>query len=272
MTKILAFHGKKDSGKNTLCNFIHGYQLKAFGLIDDFDISDEGKLFVTMAIKEENGKIIKSKGEIDITRMDIEFAIWAMDNIWPFVKHYAFATPLKEMLIGLFNIPKELLYGTNEEKNQLTQYKWEDMPVKIKGKTGFMSGREFMQYFGTDIARKIYSDIWVDRLTKDIVAEQPMLAVISDLRFQNELDAIQKIDGKVIKLTRSISNDSHESENAIVDSSQFDAIIDNQNMTIEESCQTLAKLIDEWGWANGEIVLPQPQSQSHSKKFTTSVK
>jgi len=271
MTQILAFSGKKQSGKNTLCNFIHGYQLKSYNLIDAFEIADTGQLVVETSVREENGKISKGKGQVDITRLDIEFAVWAMDNIWPFVKHYAFATALKEMCVGLFNLPKELVYGTDDQKNQLTQYKWEDMPVKVKGKSGFLTGREFMQYFGTEICRKVYPDIWTDRLIKDIQAEEPNLAVISDARFENEIKAVQNAGGKVIRLTRTIEGeDYHESELALDNYDGFDAIIDTQNLGIEQSCQELIKILDGWSWFDSKQAMPPIEKPV--RKSTMSIK
>lgn len=270
MTQILAFSGKKQSGKNTLCNFLHGYQLRSFGIIDGFDITPSGELIVDTLIRDEYGKEKKGKGAIDITRMDIEFAIWAMDNVWPFVKHYAFATALKEILIGLFEIPKEMVYGTDEQKDQFTQYKWENMPVKVKGKSGFMTGREFMQYFGTDICREMYSDIWTNRTIKDIVQEESKFSIISDARFENEIEAVQKSGGKVIRLTRSVKGkDIHKSELALDNYAGFDAVIDNQNMTIEESCQHLVQLIDEWGWMSKENIAPIREVSPTAKRQST---
>jgi hypothetical protein len=270
MTKILAFSGKKQSGKNTLSNFIHGYQLKSYNLIESFEIADSGELVVETSVREENGKISKGKGQIDITRIDIEFAVWAMDNIWPFVKHYAFATALKEVSIGLFNLPKESVYGTNEQKNVPTQYRWEDMPVKVKGKSGFMTGREFMQYVGTDICRKIYPDIWTDRLIKDVIAEESNLAVISDARFENEIKAVQNAGGKVIRLTRSVTGeDFHESELALDNYGGFDAVIDTHNLNIEQSCQELVKILGGWGWFDSQIAVPSAPTK---KPTTMSIK
>lgn len=255
MGQILAFSGKKQSGKNTLCNFLHGYQLKSYSMIDGFEVASTGELIIETSIKEENGKISKGKGQIDITRIDIEFVVWAMDNIWPFVKHYSFATALKEMAIGLFNINKDLVYGSNEQKNGFTQYTWEQMPTKVKGKTGLMTGREFMQYFGSEICRKIYPDIWTDRLIKDIKAEEPNLAIVSDARFENEIKAIQEAGGKVIRLTRTVDGDHHESETALDDYKGFDAIIDTQNLNIEQSCEKLIEIIDNWGWFDTKILV-----------------
>ena len=274
MAQILAFSGKKGSGKNTLCNFLHGYQLKSFGIIDEFEITDEGELVIETLVRDEQGKEKKGKGLVDITRTDIEFAMWAMDNVWPFVKHYAFATALKEILIGLFDIPKEMVYGADEQKDQFTQYKWENMPVKVKGKSGFMTGRELMQYFGTDICREMYSDIWTNRTIKDIIQEESKFSVISDARFENEIEAVQKSGGKVIRLTRSVKGkDTHKSELALDNYDGFDAVIDNQNMTIEESCKRLIQLIDEWGWMSKENIAPARESAPTAKRqFTTSIK
>jgi hypothetical protein len=272
MTQILAFSGKKQSGKNTLCNFIHGYQLKSYNLIDSFEIADTGELVIETSVREESGKISKGKGQIDITRLDIEFAVWAMDNIWPFVKHYAFATALKEVGIGLFDIPRENVYGTDEQKNALTKYKWEDMPTKVKGKTGFLTGREFMQYFGTDICRKIYPDIWTDRMIKDIEAEKPNLAVVSDARFENEIKAIQNAGGKVIRLTRCVGGvDNHVSELDLDNYEGFDAVIDTQNLNIEDSCKRLLEILDEWKWFENKVELPAGIKPS-KKPSTMSIK
>jgi hypothetical protein len=269
---MLAFSGKKQSGKNTLCNFLHGQQLRAFGIIDGFEITTDGELVVDTILRDESGKDTRGKGFIDITRIDLEFAVWAMDSVWPFVKHYAFATALKEILIALFDIPKEMVYGTDEQKDQLTQYKWENMPVKVKGKSGFMTGREFMQYFGTDICREMYSDIWINRTLKDIAQEESKFSIISDARFENEIEAVQKAGGKVIRLTRSLKGkDIHKSELSLDNYNGFDAIIDNQNMTIEESCQELTKILEEWGWSTSELILAN-QEESSRRQTVTSIK
>ena len=42
--KILVISGKKQSGKSSLSNFIHGYQMLKNGVIKDFDLSDAGEL------------------------------------------------------------------------------------------------------------------------------------------------------------------------------------------------------------------------------------
>ena len=44
MTRILAFAGRKQSGKNSACAFLHGYQMRCHHLIKGFNIDDKGRL------------------------------------------------------------------------------------------------------------------------------------------------------------------------------------------------------------------------------------
>lgn len=272
MTNILAFAGTKQAGKNTLCNFLHGYFLKSFKIIDGFEISTDGQLVIETLVRDVNGKEEVGKGLIDITRTDIEFAIWAMDNMWPFIKQYAFATALKELASALFNIPRENLFGTDDQKNELSSYNWEDMPTKVKGKSGPMTYREFMQYFGTNICRKIYPDIWTQRTIKDILAEESLYSIITDARFPNEVDAVKKAGGKVIKLTRTTSEDTHDSETALDEYEDYDAVIDNRDMTIQESCESLINILDSWEWIPKEIIIPKPETAKINRERFTNIK
>jgi hypothetical protein len=245
MTRILAFAGKKQSGKNTCCNFLHGYQMKSHGLLDNFAISDKGQLIVST-----DGS---NQGLLDVTREDIEFAVWAVDNMWPFIKHYAFASPLKEIATGLFGLSKEQCHGSNAEKNSLTWIRWEDIPGYKGDETGRMTAREFLQVFGTEICRGIYADIWTERTIKNISNEEPLIAVISDCRFPNEVEAVQRAGGKVIHLTRSNLKDTHNSEVALDGFEGYDSIIDNQDLSVLETNKRVLELMNEWGWL-GETV------------------
>lgn len=272
MTNILAFAGKKQAGKNTLCNFLHGYHLKSFNIIDGFEITDKGKLIIDTLVTDEKGETKQGKGFIDVERTDIEFAIWAANNMWPFVKHYAFASALKDIAMGLFNIPRENLFGTDEQKNAISPYKWEDMPTKVKGKSGPMTYREFMQYFGTNICRKIYPEIWTSRVLADIKAEESLYAIISDARFPNEIEAVKAVGGKVIKLTGGLTGDEHDSEVALDGYDNYDAIIDTANETIHESCQNLIETLDDWGWLAKEIIIPKPETAKTNRERFTNIK
>ena len=281
MTNIIALCGKKGSGKNTLCNFLHGYQLKSLGLINDFSLTGSD-LIVNMTVQDEQGEESKQDVILDITRTDLNFGEWAAYNMWPFIKHYAFASSLKEIAEKMFNIPRECLYGTDDQKNRVMLHLlWGNMPgvytdqfAFVNGNTdpsehgfiyhspGPMTAREFMQFFGTEIMRKMYEPIWIERTIKDIQTEESQLAVISDCRFKNEAVALKQAGAKLVYLDRSISNsDNHVSENGFGDFSDFDLVINNKDMTLKETCQALLDGIKSWDW------IEKPKEKSGLKKI-----
>ena len=228
MIKIIGIAGKKQSGKNTTANIIHGLVLKEKGLIMDFNMGSNGQLLVQTT--DKNGK--EGWGEFDINRQDSDFLDYAENNMWPYIKMYSFADTLKWACMELFNIPQEQLFGTNEEKDKVVPHLlWENMPIhpsdintfKVLTNKSFpaMTAREFMQFFGTNIMRRIYDDIWTINTIKRINKENTKLAIVSDVRFPNEVEAITNEGGMVIKLTRNPFKDKHDSETAL-DKKNFD--------------------------------------------------
>ena len=261
-SRILAFSGNKQSGKSTCSNFLHGYQLKSQGIVDNFSILTTGELVVTTDIVDEKGEEERGEAILDTTRVDLEFAEWAMYSLWPFVKKYSFSAPLKEISHGLFGLTYDQCHGTDEQKNTLTGIRWGDLPTPNKrSKKKKMTAREFLQYFGTDVCRAMYEDIWVDRCLTDIAFEQPLLAIIDDCRFPNEATAIKNVGGKVVRLTRSPHKDSHKSESALDGWGGFDAVIDNQDMNIQETAESLINILDGWGWLGEEKTAEEAKAQ-----------
>lgn len=244
---IIGISGRKQSGKNTAANILHGMILKKLEAISDWNIGSNGELMINT-----DGEW----GEFDISRKDKNFTEYAEYNMWPYVKLYSFADSLKWMCTELFDIPHECVWGTNEQKNQVQEHlRWENMPgvttdekfkrflddskidLREKGilfhKPGPMTAREFMQFLGTNIMRKMYEPIWVNACIKKIQREQSNLAIIADVRFPNEADAVKKAGGTLLRLTRNVyPNDTHQSEIALDDYS-FSTIIDNNNETID---------------------------------------
>jgi hypothetical protein len=265
--KILGIAGKIKSGKNALANYVNGLVLKSVGSIDDFELSPDGSLNVLTAFKDGS----KDWGILDLYRRDLEFYEAASETIWPYVKNYSFADSLKALCVDLFELKPEAVYGNSEQRAAPTHLLWENMPGVIilednssyeevwgnlhahglaekftfREKGGPMSGREFMQFLGTEIGRKMYGPIWANNTAKRIVAEQSGLAIVTDVRFPNEVEAIKKAGGKVIRLTRKINDDKHESETALDEdvydwsTKNFDAIVHNQDKTLEQSCKLL---------------------------------
>lgn len=248
MTKIVALCGKKQSGKTTLSNYLHGHEMKRHDVIEKFFISPEGKLVVNCTFHDESGKEFQEMGVLELQQQTNEFYQYASRRIWPLIRAYSFADSLKEMCVMLFNIPPECVYGTDEEKNQLQEHlRWENMPKVssiFEDRSGSMTAREFMQFLGTDIMRKIYEPIWVENCFKRIEEDSPEIAVIGDCRFVNEIKAVQSRGGKVYRLLRSLHTSTHQSEIDADNYDAFDGIIDNREMNIEQSCEDfLNKLV-----------------------------
>ena len=168
-----------------------------------------------------------------------------------FVKAYNFADPLKRMCIALFGLDREQCYGTDEQKNSLTDILWDNVShdgQRGSDSSGRMTAREFMQFFGTNICRRIKDDVWVSLCIKQIKDENPNLALIGDCRFKNEIDVVHEAGGKVIYFTRnSESSDGHDSEKASEYKDHYDCIIDNTNTSVEEQNKLVLEQIQAWG-------------------------
>lgn len=222
---IIALSGKKGSGKNTVSSFIKS-------VFDEFAEDNFDKLNVhSMA------------SAISEARLEV-----------------AFADLLKQFCIDVLDLDRNQCYGSDEEKNTSTKYKWENTPHFLhSGATfprketftqrGFMTGREVMQIFGTECVRRWFGNVWAEATLRKIQASGKDLVVITDARFTNEVDAIlgqQK--GHVIRLTRSPFQDSHGSETALDD---FDwnhprcSVIDNNQMTISETNRVIKPIITD---------------------------
>jgi hypothetical protein len=248
--KILAFSGSKQSGKTTRVNFLHGYEMKRTESIKIFEINENGNLVVNAVTTNEKGEASEGMGVLDIERQDFEFAAYASQRIWPFVRSYNFATPLKRMCMNIFGLTQGQCYGTDDEKNTHTSVMWENLldVLSLEHEHGPMTAREFLQYFGTDICRRIKSDVWTSICINDIIDDESELAIIGDCRFRNETDAVHEAGGKVIRLLRRPSDDKHSSENDLQDYDGFDHVIDNSDMTIEECNKELLNVLIDWGW------------------------
>jgi len=252
--KILAFSGIKQAGKSTSVRFLHGLLMKKYDIIDFFDISDRGELIVNTTTVNNEGEEVLGKGILDIDRKDLDFVEYAEKSIWPFVKSYNFADPLKQLCINLFGLKYSQCYGTDNEKNTDANIMWESLPdgLSSKDEKGPMTAREFMQYFGTDICRRIKYDIWVDFCIKRIIEEQPELSLIGDCRFINEFEALKSVGAKVVRLTKGRVKAAHKSETELDESNfdwnKFDMVLDNKNMTIKQSNEALLRKLNEWGW------------------------
>ena len=238
-TKIIGISGRKQSGKNTLANYINGDILKTRGMVQDFSISQKGELQILTCT--EDGK--SSWGIFDVTRKDNDFASYAERELWPFVKLYHFADYLKKMSIDLFDLSPEQVYGTDDDKNTPT-------PYSQNGWSHKMTSREFLQHLGTDVMRSIKDTIWVDYTIKIIQQEKPLVSIIPDVRFPNEVEAIKEAGGIVVRLDRNVYNSPHQCESSLdqenFDWNNFDVILKNNDIKIEEFIAGLEEIQPLW--------------------------
>lgn len=270
---IIGFSGKKQSGKNTSCNFCLGTFLWQNGIIENtYKINPAGKLVITDLFGDT-----KASGILDTSRNDPALQEFLAKNINHICKIYSFADILKrEVCINILGLSEESCYGSDEEKDRPTHLKWKDMPGITTKRTptgvideeqaealnqyykealseisyhspGPMTGREVMQFVGTNIFRKMYGDVWVDALMRKIKRDGVQFALVADIRFPNEVESIQKNGGIVIRLTKNPLDDQHSSETALDDFYAFDFLLDNKSMTIEEQNGHLMRILMESG-------------------------
>lgn len=144
-------------------------------------------------------------------------------------KIYNFADPLKNLCIDILGLEYNQCYGSDEDKNQLVNCYWDNKQL---------TAREVLQIVGTDMFRKMQNHVWSNATIRQILREQPNVAIIADCRFPNEVDAIKNVGGIVIKLTRNPYNSNHASEIALdpdqYDQFNFDLIIENHDISITE--------------------------------------
>ena len=230
---IIVVSGRKQSGKNTLSNFVAGTFLVETEQISSFSITDKGFLnYEKDGVKSTVSHISKQSGFTDL-------------------KMYSFADKLKEFCMDVFGLSYDHCYGTEEQRNMLVEgCSWDklnrDLRERYGFKSGLMTGREVMQVFGTDMVRAMCLDAWAAGTYSKIVREAKRLAIVTDGRFSNEINLGKKYGMKSIRLLRSVYKDTHQSEIALDDYEGFDLTISNGSLTIEETNKVALPYIKSW--------------------------
>lgn len=272
--RILGFAGRKQAGKNTCCNFILGLEMVGLALTSGFRLEPEG-----LYIKDIMGQP-DSDGIFDYFRNNKEMDTFKATHLNQHIKIYSFADLLKKnVCIEIMGLTHRQCFGTDEEKNSETQYKWQDMPgvitvkkeegKKIEGRlgkyyeklesravyheAGQMTAREVLQFVGTEIFRKMYGPVWAEATLNQIKKDDAIIALICDVRFPDEVAEIKKAGGQVVRLTRNQDVPAtHTSEvsldKANYDWNNFDYIIDNATMDIPKQNEALYHVLHELGW------------------------
>ncbi len=109
------------------------------------------------------------------------------------LEHYAFADPLRDGLMAIFNLDPTDFEGDRKEQPLV----WLDR-----------SPRQLMQSMGTEWARNtVHPDVWVKLADQNLHYMTKALGavlgfVISDVRFENEAELIRRRGGTVIHISR----------------------------------------------------------------------
>jgi hypothetical protein len=186
---------------------------------------------IAFAGRKQSGKTTCAEAVLNYTGSDNQ------------IKIYNFADPLKkDICMNILGMSYNQCYGSDEHKNELVNCYWNNKRL---------TAREVMQFVGTNIFRQMQNNVWADATIHKIKLEQPDLAIIADCRFPNEVQAIKDVGGVVIKLMRNPYDSTHESEIALdpdqYDYANFDLVVENQGMTIQEQITTIITFLEHKG-------------------------
>jgi hypothetical protein len=169
-----------------------------------------------------------------------------------FVK-LSLATPLKELLIKVFKIDKDLLHNESKKDvefdeiinidyshldkiREIITEEW-GFPIDYDAREGIeefhgkeiKTPRQLMQTVGTDIIRNnVRDDVFIILLLEKIkVTQRPI--VIADVRLRNERETLLNIGAHLCLVKRDLitEKDEHISENDLGDEDEYDIVIEN---------------------------------------------
>lgn len=144
----------------------------------------------------------------------------------------SFASPIKELTSNMLNIPLDILEGKTQENRDLRE-------CPLHGAYG-KTGRQLLQVIGCAMRDHVHEDIWCDMLINKCVKDQHY--VICDVRFPNEVKAIENSGGFVVAVNRpGYIGDQHQSERAL-DDHIFSYMINN-NGSVEDLNEKVERLI-----------------------------
>lgn len=119
-------------------------------------------------------------------------------------KRVSFAASLKDAVSAVFGWDRELLEGTTkssrEWREEVDQWWSNRLGMKI-------TPRWVLQYWGTDVLRNhFHNDIWVASVENKLRQAKDNI-VITDCRFENEVNAIKNAGGITVRVQRGAKPD-----------------------------------------------------------------
>lgn len=167
--------------------------------------------------------------------------------IKPKYKRLAFADPLKKMLSALLNVPVErfndrgfkeswlvhipTLNFNDDATNKLSDSKFNRLVKTLDPSLaeGYLSIRQLMQYFGTEVMQTHFGrNVWI-RSTLRHGSKKG--TIITDLRFKAEAEAVHGLRGKIVYVSRpGYTFGQHASEremSELLANNEYDFVIEN---------------------------------------------
>lgn len=151
----------------------------------------------------------------------------------------SFAKPLKDAISAIFGWNRFLLEGQTKESREWREQVDEWWATRLD--IPHLTPRWILQNWGTEVCRHgFHSDIWIASLEKRLSITTKV--VISDCRFNNEIDVLKQSGGKIIQVTRGMSSHWEKHEVAAANG-DLEAIQLLKELGIHES---------EWAWRSAK--------------------
>lgn len=186
---------------------------------------------------------------------------WAIDYHFGFAQD-AFARRLKESAAASLGI-----YGNDVSTQDQIEFcenlKMDDNLIHVVNEEGggyTVTGREFLQYYGTEAHRDVFgNDFWVDAVLPrgydntgvfpawyqsfQIAGKVADFAVITDVRFPNEAERVKELGGQIWKLERDGAGAGDHASEQDLPMELVEYVITN-NGTLEELRESVDALLE----------------------------
>ena len=166
-------------------------------------------------------------------------------------KRVSFATTLKDAVSSIFGWDREALEGQTDESRQ-----WrEEVDEWWSEKLGIpeLTPRWVLQYWGTDVLRKnFHDDIWIASLENRLL-QMKQDAVISDVRFPNEIKMIKRLRGQVFRIKR--GPDPEWWDTAVAQNSRAQQSKNSKNLVMTDKMKDQYPEVhsSEYAWAGEKV-------------------
>ena len=120
----------------------------------------------------------------------------------------SFANSLKDSVATVFGWDRDMLEGRSKQSREWREQV--DLFWSARLKMPKLTPRWVLQHWGTEVVRRgFHDDMWVASLENRLLKSTDDI-VITDCRFTNEIKAVKKIGGQVIRVTRGPEPDWYE--------------------------------------------------------------